>query len=196
MTASRRLAKGNTISQSAAMNTSESGRFAPPLPSSMERAAFVDRFGDIYEHSPWVAERAFDQGLDEKTDTPDRLAGLMAGIMLAASREEQLALIRAHPDLAGKAAVAGELTEASRSEQAGAGLGQCTPEEFETFQRLNAAYKEKFGFPFILAVAGKTRHDILDSFRQRLEHDLETEFAEALKQINRIARIRLLAMVG
>lgn len=178
------------------MNSLESRTFPPPLPSAMERAAFVGRFGDIYEHSPWVAERVFDRGLDEQADFPQRLAELMAGVMLAASRAEQLALIRAHPDLAGKAAVAGELTDASRSEQAGAGLGQCTREEFETFQRLNAAYKDRFGFPFILAVAGKTRADILESFRQRLEHDPDTEFAEALEQINRIARLRLMAMVG
>jgi len=178
------------------MSTLDSGIFPPPLPSAMARDDFVDRFGDIYEHSPWVAERAFDQGLSADADSPERLVELMAGIMLSASREEQLALIRAHPDLAGKAAIAGELTDASRSEQAGAGLSQCTPEEFETFHRLNAAYKERFGFPFILAVAGKTRHDILESFRQRLKHDPETEFAEALEQINRIARFRLTAMVG
>lgn len=191
MTASSGLAKRNTISHSAAMNGPDTHHFPAPLPSSMGRQAFVERFGDIYEHSSWVAERTFAQGLGPTADSPSGLAGLMAGIMLAASREKQLALIRAHPDLAGKAAVAGDLTDASKSEQAGAGLDRCTGEEFAEFQRLNAAYKERFGFPFILAVAGKTRHDILDAFRQRLDNDTETEFAEALKQINRIALVRL-----
>ncbi|HMB48618.1 MAG TPA: 2-oxo-4-hydroxy-4-carboxy-5-ureidoimidazoline decarboxylase [Afifellaceae bacterium] len=196
MTASCGLAKRKTIRQSAAMSTSQSAQFVPPLPSTMQRDAFVSRFADIYEHSPWVAERAFDLGLDARDDNAQHMVERMAAIMLAASREEQLMLIRAHPDLAGKAAIAGELTAASTSEQAGAGLSQCPLEEFETFQKLNAAYKERFGFPFILAVGGRTRNEILASFRQRLENDPETEFAEALKQINRIARLRLMAMVG
>jgi OHCU decarboxylase len=160
----------------------------------MSRDAFVARFGGIYEHSPWVAERTFDHGLGKEADTAEGLAALMSETMLVASRNAQMALIRAHPDLAGKAAVADELTDASKSEQAGAGLDQCTKEEFAEFQRLNAAYGEKFGFPFILAVAGKTRHDILDAFRQRLENDAESEFAEALSQIDRIARFRLMAI--
>ena len=176
------------------MNSPRTARFPTPLPSSMGRDAFIARFGGVYEHSPWVAERTFDRGPGPEADTAEGLAALMADTMRAASREEQMALIRAHPDLAGKAAVAGELTDASRSEQAGAGLDQCTKAEFDEFQRLNAAYGQKFGFPFILAVAGKTRNDILHAFRQRLGNDVESEFAEALKQVDRIARFRLTAM--
>jgi OHCU decarboxylase len=108
-----------------------------------------------------------------------------------ADREKKLALVRAHPDLAGRAAIAGDLTHASRSEQSGAGLDRCTPEEYRRFQELNAAYKEKFGFPFILAVAGRTRQEILAAFEARIGNDPMTEFQTALEQINRIAVIRL-----
>ena len=108
------------------------------------------RFGGIYEHSPWVAERV--QPLAERLRDTEQLATLMADCVDNASIEEQLELIRAHPDLAGKAQVAGELTADSKEEQSRAGLDQCTAEEFERFQALNEAYKEKFGFPFIMAV--------------------------------------------
>ena len=90
----------------------------------------------------------------------------MAKVLAAADDEAKLALIRAHPDLAGRAAIAGDLTDSSRSEQAGAGLDRCTPEEYRRFQELNAAYKEKFGFPFILAVGGRTRQEILAAFER------------------------------
>ena len=103
-------------------------------------------------------------------------------------------LVRAHPDLAGKAALAGALTADSTAEQAGAGLDRCSPEELAEFHALNTAYKEKFGFPFIVAVKGLTRHDILEQFRRRLENDAATELATAFEQIHKIARLRLEAL--
>ena len=162
--------------------------------SAAERAAFVARYGGIYEHSPWVPEKAFDAGLPGKNPSPSSLAPRFAVIVAAAGRARQIALIRAHPDLAGRLAVAGELTDSSRSEQAGAGLDRCTPEEYSRFQALNDAYKAKFGFPFILAVAGRSRAEILAVFEARMENDPETEFSTALREIDRIARLRLEAM--
>ena len=162
----------------------------------MEREAFVRRFGAVYEHSAWIAEQAFERGLGPETDHPSGLAKLMGEVLAAAGRDAKLALIRAHPDLAGRAAIAGELTAESRGEQAGAGLDRCSPEEFRRFQELNAAYKQKFGFPFILAVSGRNRTEILDNFEARLSNPPATEFDEALRQISRIAAIRLEHLAG
>jgi len=172
----------------------QAAAFLSPLPSTMTKDEFVDRFGGIYEHSPWVAEIAFDNGIDTEHDTAKGLAAAMARALDTASPAQKLALINAHPDLAGKAAVGGELTPASTSEQAGAGLDQCSAEEFARFETLNAAYKAKFGFPFIFAVGGKTRADILRAFEARLTHDREIEFEIALEQVNRIALLRLRSM--
>jgi ureidoglycolate lyase len=158
----------------------------------MTRDAFVARYGGVYEHSPWIAEALWDSG--GVPDGQDGLAGAMAARVEAAGEEAQLALLRAHPDLAGKLAVRGELTAASTSEQAGAGLDQCTPEEFDAFQRLNEAYKARFGFPFILAVKGYDRAGILNAFRHRVGNDRAAEFREALDQVHRIARLRLQAL--
>ena len=168
-------------------------KFEPP-PRLMSREAFVARFGGVYERSPWIAEAAHARGLGEAEDTPGGLAASLAAVVGAADEEKKLALIRAHPDLAGRAAIAGELTADSRFEQAGAGLDRCTPEEYRRFQELNAAYKEKFGFPFILAVAGKGRRDILAAFEKRLSGDRAAEVATALVEIDKIARLRLVAM--
>jgi OHCU decarboxylase len=161
-----------------------------PLPRDMDRAAFVAKFGGVYEHFPEIAETAFERGLGPGTDTPGGLADAMAAVAAGLDEEAGLRLIRNHPDLAGRLAVA-ELTPESRSEQAGAGLDRCTPEEFARFRELNDAYKTKFGFPFILAVAGRTRAEILAAFETRLANDRDTEFVTALQQIDRIARIRL-----
>jgi 2-oxo-4-hydroxy-4-carboxy-5-ureidoimidazoline decarboxylase len=157
----------------------------------MTRDAFVARFGGVYEHSPWIAEATYDLGLSSAHDTPEGLAAAMADALAAADTEAKLALIRAHPDLAGRAAIADDLTDSSKSEQAGAGLDHCTPEEYRRFQELNSAYKEKLGFPFILAVAGKSRHEILAVFETRLRNDRDSEFRTALEEINTIARLRL-----
>jgi 2-oxo-4-hydroxy-4-carboxy-5-ureidoimidazoline decarboxylase len=154
----------------------------------LDRKNFVELFGGAFEHAPWVAEQAFDAGAFHNVEA---LHGAMVEAMRRAPRERQLALIRAHPDLAGRAAIAGALTAASSAEQASAGLDQCTPSEFERFRELNDRYQQKFRFPFILAVKGRTRAEILAAFEQRLDNSLEAEFDEALNQIARIARLRL-----
>lgn len=166
-------------------------RFQTLTPSALSRSAFIEAFADIYEHSPWVAEKAYDLGLDASLDEVETLHQRMAEILLSASHEAQLALINAHPDLAGKAAVRGELTASSTSEQAGAGIHECSAEEFARFTELNDAYKARFGFPFIKAVKGSNRHQILAAFEQRIHNTPEQEFATALAEINKIALFRL-----
>ena len=154
---------------------------------------FVKCYGGIYEHSPWVAERVQALLGDSDADT-ELLARLMADCVDNAAVEMQLELIRAHPDLAGKAQVAGELTADSTEEQSKAGLDQCTADEYEKFQLLNSSYKEKFGFPFIMAVRESNRSEILDAFASRLDNDCSTEFETALQEIHKIARLRLNAL--
>ena len=166
--------------------------FRKDPPSALDRARFLARYGWVYEHSPWIAEAVWDRG--RASDDVEALAHAMAETVDAAERPAQLALLRAHPDLAGRLALAGDLTEASRAEQAGAGLDRCSPEELDEFQRLNASYVATFGFPFIIAVAGLDRAAILDAFRRRAAQAPHTEFDEALKQVHRIARLRLLAL--
>ena len=163
-------------------------------PSTMNKAQFIDTFRDIYEHSPWVASDTFDKGINSEHDNIDTLHSSMAATLKIASQEQQLALINAHPDLAGKAAVAGELTAASTDEQSSAGIHLCNAEEFALFNTLNTRYKEKFKFPFIMAVKNADRHQILEAFVIRIEHSTEQEFAQALLEINKIARFRLAAL--
>ncbi len=153
---------------------------------------FVARYGGIYEHSAWVAEGAFDDDLDAG-DT-DSLALLFAECVDNASHVRRLALIRAHPDLAGRAAVAGELTKDSTDEQASAGIDQCTPEEYARFQKMNDRYKEKFEFPFVMAVRNSDRQKILSAFETRLQNNPDEEFETAIAEIHKIARSRLDAM--
>ncbi len=155
----------------------------------LTRDAFVARFGSVYEHSPWVAEAVFDKSNDSSDIS--QLSQAMSAVVDDASSEHQLALLRAHPDLAGRLAVQGELTQASTAEQRSAGLDQCTHEEVEKFQFLNKEYTDKFGFPFILAVSGKTRTQILENFEARLKNLPDQEFATALGEVHKIARIRL-----
>ena len=153
---------------------------------------FVDKYGGVYEHSPWVAEQAAavpGDGGDIAT-----IASVMADCVDNATNEQQLALIRAHPDLAGKAQIAGELTADSTSEQASAGLDQCTPEEYLRFQDMNQAYHLKFGFPFVMAVRGSGRAEILAAFEERLGNDRDVEFETALAEIHKIALLRLNAL--
>jgi 2-oxo-4-hydroxy-4-carboxy-5-ureidoimidazoline decarboxylase len=158
----------------------------------MKELEFVRRYGGIYEHSPWVAEMAATL-VDDSADV-DVIARVMADCVDNASRDRQLALIRAHPDLAGKAAVAGELGEDSGSEQTSAGLDRCSPQEYARFQALNTAYRRKFGFPFVMAVRNSTREQILAAFESRLENDYDEEFETALVEIHNIARMRLVAL--
>lgn len=160
-------------------------------PSAMSESEFVAAFGAIYEHSSWIARQLWARGLDERHDTLEGLAQDLAATVDGADDDAKLALIRAHPDLAGRAAIRGELGAASTREQAGAGIEQCTPEEYERFQTLNRAYRDKFGFPFVMAVKGSDRHAILAAFEERLENDPETEFERAITEIHRIARFRL-----
>jgi len=163
-------------------------------PSQLDRDAFIAAFADIYEHSPWIAAQAYDQGMSRDLDQVDALHRRMSDILLQAEPARQLALIQAHPDLAGKAAIDGQLTAASTAEQAGAGIHLCTPEEFQRFTQLNARYTGTFGFPFIMAVKGSDRHQILAAFEARLHHTPDEEFRCALDEINKIARFRLLSL--
>ena len=163
-----------------------------PRPSLCSRDEFVAAYGSIYEHSPWVAEQLFDS-LGDAEDHAAGLAVRMQQIVDDAGQAPQLALLRAHPELVGKLELA-ELTQDSQSEQTGAGLDQCTAEEFAEFRALNERYNEKFGFPFIFAVKGFHRTEILASFRQRIDNDVDTEFTTALNQVHRIGLLRLSAM--
>ncbi len=160
-------------------------------PTQMDRAAFVAAFGDVFEHSAWIAEGAFDAGLPPDADSASGLHRAMVAQLRPAPREAKLALIRAHPDLAGRLAAAGRLTADSAREQASAGLDMLTDAERERFTALNGAYTTRFGFPFILAVKGRSKAEILEAFERRVAHDAETEFETALAEIERIALLRL-----
>ncbi|HEX4572118.1 MAG TPA: 2-oxo-4-hydroxy-4-carboxy-5-ureidoimidazoline decarboxylase [Dongiaceae bacterium] len=160
-------------------------------PRGMSRVAFLAAYGPVYEHSPWIAEAVFDTGLTEAQDTAEGLQAAMAEAVEAAPPDRQLALLRAHPDLAGRLAMRGELTTQSATEQAGAGLGDCSPAEFQRFTALNEAYKAKFGFPFIMAVKGRSRAEILAAFERRIGHDEAAEFRTALHEVHKIALLRL-----
>jgi 2-oxo-4-hydroxy-4-carboxy-5-ureidoimidazoline decarboxylase len=158
----------------------------------MTEAEFVARFGGIYEHSAWVAEEVAAEAI--ASDSMAGIAMMMAECVDNAAKERQLALIRAHPDLAGKAQVAGELTAESTNEQASAGLDRCSAAEYAQFQDLNRRYHEKFGFPFVMAVRSSSRAEILAAFAARLDNDAATEFETALAEIHKIAELRLQAM--
>ncbi|MGD9864070.1 MAG: allantoinase PuuE [Pseudodonghicola sp.] len=160
-------------------------------PSRMARAAFVDKFGGIFEHSPWIAERAFDLELGPAHDSAVGLHNALCRAFRSASDDERLGVLRAHPDLAGKLAVAKRLTAESSAEQASAGLDALTDAERARFTELNTAYVEKHGFPFIIAVRDHDKAGILAAFERRIDNDQATEFAEACKQVERIAGLRL-----
>ena len=161
----------------------------------LDRTAFVDRFGGVFEHSPWVAETAYDAGLDASCETAAGLHGLMAAAMMVGDDVKKLALINAHPDLAGRLARAGRLTPDSTREQASAGLDQLTDEQRARFTQLNDAYKARFGFPFIMAVKGRSKAEIMAAFERRIAHDRDQEFSTALEEISRIALLRLKDML-
>jgi 2-oxo-4-hydroxy-4-carboxy-5-ureidoimidazoline decarboxylase len=156
--------------------------------NTLDQADFTRLLGGIYEHSPWVASRSWPQ---RPFASLARLQAAMAQVLDCASADERMAVIRAHPELSGKAAVRRDLTAESRSEQAGAGLDQCTPEEFNALQEGNRAYGEKFGFPFIIAVKGLGRQDIIAALQRHCGHSRDEEIAAALTQIHRIAAFRL-----
>ena len=158
-----------------------------------DRAAFVAALGAIYEHSPWVAEAA---AARRPFATAAELQQAMAGAVAEAPHERRLALVAGHPDLGGRLARAGELEPASAEEQAGLGLDRLSDEEFERFDALNRAYREKFGFPFVIAARRHTRASVLAAFEARLQNDSASELAEALAQVDEIARLRLQALLG
>jgi urate oxidase len=169
---------------------------APALvPSAMSREDFIARFGGVFEHSRWIAERAFDGELGPVNDTATGIHFSLRSQFRMASDDERLGVLRAHPDLAGKLAAAARLTAESTAEQASAGLDALTDDERARFTTLNSAYVEKFGFPFIIAVRDNTKSVILEAFERRLEHSREAEFAEACRQVERIAELRIRAFM-
>jgi len=158
------------------------------LLNHLDRPAFTQALATIFEHSPWIAEAAWDQR--PFISQSDLVAALHAA-MRAAPEAVKITLLQAHPDLAGKLARAGNLTEYSAAEQAGLGLDQLSDEEFTLFDGYNTAYRSKFGFPFIVAVRDNTKETILEAFRKRLQHDRAQEFEAALTQVARIGELRL-----
>jgi OHCU decarboxylase len=169
-------------------------RHAPPggwKPSRLTRTLFVERFGGVYEHSPWIAGAAYDNGLPADVDTAAGLAKALAGAAANGADEQKRALILAHPDLAGRLALAKTLTAESTEEQASAGLDRLSQDEIDKFTALNQAYRARFGFPFIMAVKDKSKGDILASFERRLHNDADAEIRTALAEIDRIAALRL-----
>jgi chitin deacetylase len=164
-------------------------------PSQMPKEAFVARFGGVFEHSPWIAERAHALELGPAHDSAVGLHNALARIFRTASRAERLGVLTAHPDLAGKLAAARRLTADSTHEQASAGLDALTDAERDTFQRLNTAYVGKHGFPFIIAVRDHDKAGIMAAFETRLANDTETEFKTACAQVERIAALRLKDML-
>ena len=160
--------------------------------NNMDKAGFVELLGGIFEHSPWVAEQVYHaRPFASRAD----LHRKMVTEVRNASMEQRGALLCQHPELAGKEADAGSLTDASRREQAGAGLNQCSADELTRIKHFNQAYMAKFGFPFIIAVSGLDKQQILAAMQQRLEHTAATEFATALAEVEKIALIRLDALI-
>ncbi len=145
---------------------------------------FVDGLGGIYEHSPWVAERTRSK---RPFNSVEELHSAMKTVVQNASREQKLELLRAHPDLGDQTGI----TDASKAEQSSAGLDQLTPEMYEAFQQLNDRYREKFGFPFIMAVKNESPDAIQEAMKQRVEHSKSEEFETALAEVHKIARLRL-----
>ncbi len=160
-------------------------------PSKMTRDKFVDAYGGIFEHSPWIAERAFDLELGPTHDTAKGVHSALSRVFRTASEDERLGVLNAHPDLAGKLAAAKRLTADSTAEQASVGLDSLTDEERTAFTELNETYTAKFGFPFIIAVRDNTKDSITQAFHTRIDNDRDTEFKTACLQVERIAQLRL-----
>lgn len=168
----------------------------PPMkpgkrPSQASKQNFIERFGGVFEHSPWIAERAWRAGIGPANDTVNGLHHAMKIQFRLATQQERLGVLTAHPDLAGKLAAANRLTAESTSEQASAGLNSLTDDERATFTKLNKTYVEKFGFPFIIAVRGLNKNNILDAFKVRIDNNQEIEFETACREVERIALLRL-----
>jgi 2-oxo-4-hydroxy-4-carboxy-5-ureidoimidazoline decarboxylase len=157
--------------------------------NQLDRERFVQALGWIFEESPWVAERTWEA---RPFSDLDALHQQMTSAVTRATSDEQIALLRAHPDLGARA----KMSDASVGEQTGAGLDRVSPGDFDRLQRLNSAYRAKFGFPFLYAVKGSTPQQILDALERRVENAPDDEFAEALRQVGRIARFRLETLVA
>ena len=177
-------------------STAEKNDYVLPGTSQLTRADFVARYGAVYEHSSWMAEALWDLGLNLSHDTVEGLLRGFRSVLASAPTEVQLQLINAHPDLAGRAALAGDLTADSSEEQASAGLDQCTQSELDRFTTMNDQYKKQFSHPFIMAVRHSNRYEILQGFEERLPNNAEQEFGRALHEIHCIARFRLQAMAN
>jgi OHCU decarboxylase len=160
-------------------------------PSRMSKALFVEVFGDIFEHTPQIAARAHEAGMTDAQDNAQGLHEALVAQMRVMNADEKRALICAHPDLAGRLALAKQLTDDSAKEQGSAGLDKLSADELARFTALNETYKTRFGFPFIMAVKGATKDQILAGFERRIAHDETAEFNEALAQIEKIALLRL-----
>lgn len=154
----------------------------------MDRDRFVQAFGGVFEHSPWIAERAWSA---RPFNSPEALHAAMMDVVRAAAPEEKRRLLNAHPELAGKEARERAMTQDSTVEQGSAGLDRLSQEDFARFDGLNAAYRAKFGFPFIIAVRGRTKSEIVAAFEQRLENEPSTELGAALNEIAAITRMRM-----
>ncbi len=157
----------------------------------MDKKTFMAKFATVFENSDWVAEAVFDSGTGPVLDDAEALCNQFESAFINSDRGLQMATLRAHPPLACGLAEPGQLTSDSRTEQIGAGLDQCTEVEFREFQRLNAAYSEKFTYPFIIAVRGRNCEEILGIFRARLANDSVGEYQIALRQVCQIARFRI-----
>ena len=160
-------------------------------PTDLDLETFVANYGGIFEHSPWIATGAHALELGPAHNTAIGLHSALCRIFRAADEEQRLGVLKAHPDLAGKLAAAKQLTAESTHEQASAGLDALTDVERETFQALNTEYTSKFGFPFIIAVKGLSKDDILTAFKTRIHNSRDAELATACKQVERIALLRL-----
>ncbi len=161
-------------------------------PSEMTRDRFVEAYGGVFEHSPWIAKGAHALELGRTHDTATGVHQTLARIFRSASEDSRLDVLKAHPDLAGKLASAKRLTAESSAEQASVGLDALTDDERATFTKLNNAYTARFGFPFIIAVRDNTKASIMEAFKRRVENDRDTEFSEACAQVERIAELRLI----
>ena len=155
--------------------------------NKLSKSEFIKVFANIFENARWIAEELYNQ---KSFDNFEALSSKILNIFETTTREKQLKILNAHPDLANKAKIS-LLTPDSLKEQDSAGLDQCTEEEFDEFKHLNEQYKKKFGFPFILAVKGKNKNEILDNFKKRISFDSATEFDQAIKQVKQIASSRL-----
>ena len=152
--------------------------------NKLSKAEFISIFGNIFEKTEWIAERCYES---KPYNNLDELVSKMMKIFENSEKEKHLEILNSHPDLA----VEKKLTEDSKNEQKNASLNQCTDEEFVEFKKLNEEYKKKFGFPFIVAVKGKNKEEIPNSFRQRITNNINLEFEEAKKQVKKIASFRL-----